>query len=111
MRNRTKLLAIGGAGLALAAGGAGVALAGGGDDGAGQPITGSALAKAKATALAETGGGRVSATEIRDEEGFYEVEVTLNDGSQVDVHLNRDFSVIDSSADGDGSSDDGGANG
>lgn len=103
MVNR-KLLVTGGAVLALAAGGTGIALGtGGGDDGPGQPITGSSLDQAKAAALAETGGGRVNATELRDEEGYYEVEVIRDDGSQVDVHLNRDFSVIDSSADGAGS--------
>ena len=104
MRNRKKLLIAGGAVLAVAVGGTGVALGtSAGDDGNGQPITGSALQKAKAAALTETGGGRVSATELRDEEGYYEVEVTRDDGSQVDVHLNRDFKVTDSSADGQGS--------
>jgi hypothetical protein len=104
VNNRKKLLIAGGAVLALAVGGTGVALGtGAGDDGNGQPITGSALQKAKAAALAETGGGRVSATELRDEEGYYEVEVTRDDGSQVDVHLNRGFKVTDSSADREGS--------
>jgi len=103
MKNHRKILIIGGSALALAVGGAGVAMAtGAGDDGNGQPITGSALEKASSVALNETGGGKVSATEIRDEEGYYEVEVTKPDGSQVDVHLNKDFSVIDSSADGHG---------
>ena len=103
MRNGKKFLIAGGAVIALAAGGTGVALGTGGDDGAGQPITGSALQRAETAALAETGGGRVTATELRDEEGYYEVEVARDDGSQVDVHLNRDFGVIDSSADGSGS--------
>jgi uncharacterized membrane protein YkoI len=64
------------------------------------PITGGPLQTAKAAALDATGGGRVTATEIRDEEGYYEVEVTRSDGSQVDVHLDRGFNVIDQSADG-----------
>jgi hypothetical protein len=104
MVNR-KLLIIGGAVLALAAGGTGIALgtSADDDDGAQKPITGSALEQAKAAALAETGGGRVTESEVGDEEGYYEVGVTRSDGSQVDVHLNRDFSVIDSSADGQGS--------
>jgi hypothetical protein len=106
MKNR-KLLIVGGSVLALAAGGTGIAVGtGGGDDGPQTPITGSALDKAKAAALAETGGGSVTETEVRDEEGYYEVGVTRADGSQVDVHLNRDFSVIDSSADGAGSDGD-----
>ena len=71
------------------------------------PINGSALEKAKAAALEATGGGQVTGTEVRDEEGYYEVEVTRNDGSQVDVHLDRAFNVTDQSPDGGGS--DGGA--
>jgi uncharacterized membrane protein YkoI len=71
------------------------------------PINGSALDRAKAAALDATGGGRVTGTEVRDEEGYYEVEVVRNDGSQVDVHLDRAFNVTDQSADGGGS--DGGA--
>lgn len=63
------------------------------------PITGAALDRASAAALAHTGGGRVSETEAGDEDGAYEVEVTLPDGSQRDVHLNADFSVIGSVAD------------
>ena len=104
MINR-KLLIAGGAALALAAGGTGIAVGtgGGGDDGPGTPIEGSDLGKASKAALAETGGGRVTETEVGDEEGYYEVGVTLDDGSQVDVHLSRDFSVIDSSSDGNGS--------
>ncbi len=41
---------------------------------------------------------------MRDEEGYYEVEVKKTDGSQVDVHLDRNFNLVDSSADG-GSAD------
>jgi len=58
-------------------------------------IAGSALEKAKSVALQETGRGQVTATEVRDEEGYYEVEVTRSDGSQVDVHLDRNFDVLD----------------
>ena len=76
--------------LVAAAIGGGAAIAGGvGDDGADQPITGAALAKAKAAALAHTGGGRVTGTEVGDEESYYEVEVTRADGSQVDVQLDK----------------------
>src|SRR3954447_2532864 len=111
MNNRLKGGLIAAAAVAaLAGGGAAIAGAtGGGDDGSGQPITGSALDKAKAVALQETAGGRVSATEVRDEEGYYEVEVTRPDGSQVDVHLDRSFHVLDSQADG-SSSDEGAGN-
>ena len=71
----------------------GVAAAGGGDDSE-APITGSALDKAKAAALEHTGGGRVSETEVGDEESLYEVEVTKADGSQVDVQLDENFAVV-----------------
>jgi uncharacterized membrane protein YkoI len=50
--------------------------------------------------LDHTGQGSVTETEVDDEEGYYEVEVTLDDGSQVDVHLDRDFNVLGSEADG-----------
>jgi uncharacterized membrane protein YkoI len=64
-----------------------------------QPITGAALTTASAAALAHTGEGRVTDTEIGDEDSFYEVEVTLNDGRQVDVQLDKDFRVVGSAAD------------
>src|SRR5215210_5865438 len=86
---------------ALGAGGAAIAGAasGGDDDGRDQAITGSALERASAAALKETGGGKVTETEAGDEEGAYEVEVTRADGSQVDVHLDKAFNVIDAKAD------------
>jgi uncharacterized membrane protein YkoI len=86
--------------LAGAAAGAAGAAGGGGDDQ--QPITGDALTRARAVALRETGGGRVTDSEIHDEEGFYEVEVTRTDGSQVDVHLDQGFHVLDAKPDGGG---------
>ena len=104
---KTALIA-GGAVAAIAGGGVGIAAATGvTDDGNGTPITGSALQQAKAAALKDTGGGQVTATEVRDEEGYYEVEVQRTDGSSVDVHLDQHFNVTDSSADG-GSADSGG---
>ena len=39
-------------------------------------------------------------TEEGDEDSYYEVEVTLDDGSQVDVQLDRDFNVVGREADG-----------
>src|SRR4029450_1625398 len=109
---RTKMWIAGGAAALLCAAPAPAiaAASGHGDDGEGRPITGQALDRASAVALQETGGGRVTASEVGDEEGYYEVEVTLDDGSQVDVHLDRSFNVIDSGADH-GSSDDGDASG
>jgi hypothetical protein len=93
---------------ALVFGGVSIAGAtGGDDDGGDKPIAGSALDRASAGALEHTGGGRVTGTEVGDEEGYYEVEVARADGSQVDVHLSRDFKVLDAQADGEGSHDDG----
>lgn len=57
-------------------------------------IAGSELDRASAAALDHTGGGTVTATEVGDEESHYEVEVTLGDGSQVDVQLDRYFNVV-----------------
>lgn len=99
MTKRSKVLAVGGSVLALAGAGAGVAVATGGGDDTEKPITGSALDKASAAALEHTGGGAVSETEVGDEESFYEIEVTLDDGSQVDVQVNRDFAVVGDEAD------------
>lgn len=102
MQARTKLAAFGVTALLVAGAGTGIAVASGsGDDDANSTlITGSELERASAAALAETGGGKVSATELGDEEGLYEVEVTLGDGSQVDVHLDRNFKVIDTKHEG-----------
>ena len=88
-------------GVAAVAVGAGVAVAQP-DDGEGTPITGDALAKASQAALAFTGGGTVTATEVGDEESLYEVEVTLADGSQTDVQLDQNFVVVGSKTDGPG---------
>jgi uncharacterized membrane protein YkoI len=82
----------------------GVAIAGatnGDDDGRDAPITGRELERASAAALAHTGDGRVTETELGDEEGYYEVEVTRSDGRQVDVHVTQDFTVLGATADGD----------
>ena len=95
MERRTKIGITVASLLAAVAGAAGIAAAGGGDDSE-APITGSALDKASAAALAETGGGEVSETEVGDEESYYEVEVTLDDGTQTDIQVNRDFDVVGS---------------
>ncbi len=39
-------------------------------------------------------------TEVDDEESKYEVEVTLEDGSEIDVQLDADFAVVGSEIDG-----------
>jgi uncharacterized membrane protein YkoI len=83
-----------GGGTALATG------ASGDDDATDTPITGSALEQAKAAALAHTGQGKVTGTEVGDEESYYEVEVTLDNGNQVDIQLDRSFDVVGSESDG-----------
>jgi uncharacterized membrane protein YkoI len=101
MRRKTKI-AIATTALAggAVAGTAAFATAGGADDDTTQaPISGLALEKATAAALEHTGGGRVTGTEVGDEEGFYEVEVVLDNGSQVDVHLDEAFNVISGEGD------------
>jgi uncharacterized membrane protein YkoI len=70
-----------------------------GNEGPDQAITGSALDQASAAALAHTGGGQVTDTEVGDEQSYYEVEVTRDDGSQVDVQLDRSFNFVSSEAD------------
>ena len=83
----------------LVVAGAGVAVATGGDDVTEQPITGAALERATAAALAETGGGSVTDTEVDDEDSKYEVEVTLANGDQVDVELDENFRVVRTDSD------------
>jgi hypothetical protein len=90
---------------AVVAGSAGAVVAVGGDNE--QPITGEAYEKATEAALDHTGGGRVTGTEVGDEESYYEVEVTRDDGSQVDVQLDESFSVVGDKADNDSHDNDG----
>lgn len=106
MKHKTKIISTAAAVAALGGAGAAIAASGGDDDATERPVTGSALQEASAAALDHTGGGRVSATEAGDEEGAYEIEVTRDDGSQVDVHLDEQFNVIGTKAD---SEDDDGA--
>ena len=58
------------------------------------PITGDALRRASEAALAVTGAGRVTGSEVGDEESYYEVEVTLPGGTEVDVQLDESFHVV-----------------
>jgi hypothetical protein len=111
MNPKTLLIAVAVAVLVLV--GAGVAYATGSDSGE-QQTTGAGIEKAKSVALDHTNGGRVTGTEVGDEEGYYEVEVTRDDGSQVDVHLDRNFNILSTPADhespdGKDASSDGGA--
>lgn len=53
-----------------------------------------ALTRASAAALAHTGSGTVTETEVGDEDSYYEVEVTLDNGDQLDVQLDEAFKVV-----------------
>ena len=108
MLNRTRAAIVATAVVGVAAVGGGVALAAGGgdDDATDTAITGTELDKASAAALEHTGEGRVTETEKGDEESLYEVEVTLDDGSQVDVQLDADFKVVGDESDSDTGEDD-----
>jgi uncharacterized membrane protein YkoI len=84
--------------------GAGVAYASGsGEDSSEPQATGPGLEKTKSIALDYTNGGQVTGTEVGDEEGYYEVEIIREDGSQVDVHLDRNYNVLSTPADHEGS--------
>ena len=102
--NKKKLLGVG-ALLAVAVIAAGAVAATGVMDDNEQPITGEAYERATQAALAYTGGGRVTETEVGDEDSYYEVEVTLDDGSQVDVQLDVNFNVVGSKRDNDSKDD------
>lgn len=108
MRRKTRIaLAASVITVTVGAVGAAVVNAAGGDDG-GTPITGTDLERASAAALAQTGQGRVTGTEVGDEDSYYEVEMTLDDGSQVDVQLDSAFVVVKTMADSEvGDSDNG----
>jgi len=105
MQRRTKWIASGALAVGLIGAGTGIAVAAANRDDSEAPISGSALDEASAAALAETGSGRVTETEVGDEESYYEVEVTLDDGSQVDVQLDEEFQVVGSESDGRGEDD------
>lgn len=104
--NRKKIALTGAAAAALVLAAGGVAIAGSGDDDASDtPIQSPALQKASDAALAETGGGKVTETEVNDEESYYEVEVTLDNGDQVDVQLDEGFNVVGSKTESGGESE------
>jgi uncharacterized membrane protein YkoI len=104
MNSRTKKgLIAAGVVAVLGVGGAAVAVGTdefGDDDATQKSITGNALQKASDAALEYTGGGEVTETEVGDEESYYEVEVTTDEGQQ-DVQLDRNFNVVRSKDDSD----------
>jgi hypothetical protein len=96
--------------MLLALGGAGIAYANGGDSE--EQVTGPEAQKAKSAALAAVGGGTVTEVERDDGNGTgaFEVEVTRDDGSQLEVHLDGGYDVVGQQADEDGPNDKDGPN-
>ena len=84
--------------------GAGVAYATGGESSE-QQATGPGIEKAKSVALEHTNGGCVTGTEVGDEEGYYEVEVTRDAATQVDFRLERAFDAHSARPDDEGNAD------
>ena len=109
MQKRVVQVAVAAAAAALVFGGTAVAFAATSGESTGStgdsshesetPISAADLERASAAALTATGGGTVTGTEVGDEESLYEVEVTLADGSQVDVQLDASFDVVSSLSD------------
>ena len=95
--------AVGAAGLAVASASNGED--GPDDDATETAISGDALERASDAALEHTGGGRVTGSEVDDEESKYEIEVTLDNGDQVDVQLDEQFNVVGDENDGAGADD------
>ena len=98
--------------MLVALGGAGIAYANGGGDSE-ESLTGPDAQKAKSAAIAAVGSGTLTEVERDDGDdgygtsgGVYEVEVTREDGSQVEVHLDGDYDVVGQGADEDGPNDD-----
>jgi hypothetical protein len=96
--------------MLLALGGAGIAYANGGDSE--EQVTGPEAQKAKSAAIAAVGGGTVTEVERDDGNGtgVFEVEVTRDDGSQLEVHLDGGYDVVGQAADEDGPNDKDGPN-
>ena len=96
--------------MLVALGGAGIAYANGTDSE--EQLTGPEAEKAKSAAIAAVGGGTVTEVERDDGNGTgaFEVEVTRDDGSQLEVHLDGDYNVVGQQADEDGPNDNDGSN-
>jgi hypothetical protein len=98
----TLLVIAAGVGMLVALGGAGIAYANGAASE--EHLTGLDAERAKSAAIAAVGGGTVTEVE-RDDDGYgpgvFEVEVTRDDGTQVEVHLDGDYNVVSQQADED----------
>lgn len=90
MKRTTKAMAVGAGVLVLGGVGATAVMA---SEGSGS-ATDTERGRAEQVGLEHIGEGSVSGFEAGDEEGAYEVEVTRDDGSEVDVHLDEGFTVL-----------------
>jgi hypothetical protein len=106
-RTKGKWLAVGGLAVALIGGGTAIALGAAGEDD--RPLTGSDLERASVAALEHTGGGAVIETEVGDDGAAYGVEIRLDDGSVVEVNLDKNFQLIGEEGDDDGPGEEDGA--
>lgn len=70
----------------------------GGDDANLAPLSAEDRDKAASAALARVGQGSVSEVERENGGSAYEVEVRMNDGSEVEVQLGADFQVLNQGA-------------
>ena len=102
MSKRRKVIAGVMATFVVGAIGTGVAVAAGGDE---EALAGRAYDRATAAALDHVGEGTVTETETGEGSAAYEVEIRRSDGSQVEVHLDRDFGVVGTEKDDDGPND------
>lgn len=94
-KRRLKILAAAAAVVTLALGGGAIARATGTFDDGHQTLQGPEADRARAAALRATNGGTVNAVERDSENGAtYEVEVTRDDGSTVDVRLDEAFNLV-----------------
>jgi hypothetical protein len=107
---RTLVIAAAVVAMLVALGGAGIAYANGG--GSEEQLSGPDAEKAKSAAIAAVGGGTV--TEVERDDGYgtgaFEVEVTREDGSQLEVHLDGAYNVVGQEVDEDGPNDNDGPN-
>jgi hypothetical protein len=110
IRVRTLVITAAVVAMLVALGGAGIAYANGGDSE--EQLRGPDAEKAKSAAIGAVGGGTVTEVERDDGNGtgVYEVEVTREDGSQLEVHLDGDYNVVGQQADEDGPNDKDGPN-
>jgi uncharacterized membrane protein YkoI len=104
MNKRTKWIVVAGLAVAGVVGGAGAVLATAADNDA--PLTGESRDRAIAAARAHIGEGQVTETELGDDGAAYGVEILRPDGTQVEVHLDRDYKVTGTEADDDSGPDD-----